>query len=374
MKILAHAQALIYQLLKGMPSPYQRQSLKAMLEFFLRAPGAPLPEHSDLKSASALSRFLTVYTWAVRQVIRQVRQAIRHELKRYQPRGRRPHLQVILDMTTLEKRGKFKAFSELITVFHGKRGVHVVVLYLVVGPWRVPWSFRLYRGKGQPSAAQLGLTLVRQLPKWLKRAFKLRVLADTAFGSVEFLEGIRQLKLHAITGVRYDRKLSDGRQLFQLHKPGQRVYLQGLSCPVTIAWFYLKRDGNKKRSKRYVLSTAPLKASTIVWWGRHRWQIEGFFKTAKHRLGLHRFGQQTLLGMYCWLVLSLVAFSLAHWGYLSMDTDTWPDWAEAAVVVMEFALADVVVALLCADIEHKRHLLEQQGIEIQITSARYEYS
>jgi hypothetical protein len=370
MKILAHAQELIYQLLDGMPSAYQRQSLKALLELFLRAQGAPLPEHSQLKSASALSRFLTVYSWSVRQVIRQVRQAIRRKLKRYRPRGRRPHLQVILDMTTLEKRGKFKAFSDLITVFHGKRGVHVVVLYLVVGPWRVPWSFRVYRGKGQPSAAQLGLRLVRQLPKWLKRAFKLRVLADTAFGTVDFLKGIRQLKLHAITGVRYDRKLNDGRQLFHLHKPGQQVRLNGLDFPVTVAWFYLKRDGPKKRSQRYVLSTEPLKASTIVWWGRHRWQIEGFFKTAKHRFGLHRFGQQTLLGLYRWLVLSLVAFVLAHWGYLSMETQALPDWAEAASVVMETALADVLAALLLADIERRRPLLQQQGIEIHITRCK----
>ena len=296
MKILAHAQDLIYQLLDGMPSAYQRQSLKALLELFLRAQGRPQPEHSQLKSASALSRFLTVYRWSVRHMIRQVRQAIRNELKRYRPRGRRPYLQVILDMTTLEKRGQFKAFSELLTVFHGKRGVHLVVLYLVVGPWRVPWSFRVYRGKGQPCSAQLGLALVRQLPKWLKRAFKLRVLADTAFGSVAFLDGIRQLNLHAITGVRCDRRLIDGRSLCQLHKPGQRVYLQGLRHPVTIAWFYLKRDGQKNPSKRYVLSTEALKASTIVWWGSHRWQIEGFFKTVKHRFGLHRFGQQTRLG------------------------------------------------------------------------------
>jgi hypothetical protein len=34
----------------------------------------------------------------------------------------------------------------------------------------------------------------------------------------------------------------------------------------------------------------------MTWWGRRRWAIEGFFKTAKHRFGLHRFGQQTLLG------------------------------------------------------------------------------
>ncbi len=128
MKSLAHAQELIYQLLEGMPSPYQWQSLKAMLELFLRAQGAPLPEHRDLKSASALSRFFTVYTWSVRQIMRHMRQAIREELQRYRPRGRRPHLQVILDMTTLEKRGKFKAFADLMTVLHGKRGGHLVVL------------------------------------------------------------------------------------------------------------------------------------------------------------------------------------------------------------------------------------------------------
>lgn len=74
--------------------------------------------------------------------------------------------------------------------------------------------------------------------------------------------------------------------------------------------------------------------------------------------------------MYRWLILSLVAFILAHWGYLSMDTQTLPDWAEAATIVMEFALADVLVTLLSADIEHKRSLLEQQGFEVQITRCK----
>ncbi len=43
-----------------------------------------------------------------------------------------------------------------------------------------------------------------------------------------------------------------------------------------------------------VLSTKALKGSTINWWGRRRWAIEGFFKTAKHRFGLHRFGESAL--------------------------------------------------------------------------------
>jgi Transposase DDE domain. len=370
MDILAHAQDLIYQLLDRMPSPYQRESLNALLALFLKAQGSPLPEHSTLKSPSALSRFLSVYTWSVRQMIRQVRRAVSDQLRRYRPRGRRPHLQVILDLTTLEKRGKFKAFNQLVRVFDGKRGVHLVVLYLVVGQWRIPWSFRVYRGKNAPSPAQLGLRLVRQLPRWLRRAFKILVLADTAFGSVEFLQEVRRLKLHAITGVRYDRRLVDGRHLFTLHKPGQQVRLEGLNFPVTIAWFYLKREGESKRSKRYVLSTRPLKACTIVWWGRHRWQIEGFFKTAKHRFGLHRFGQQTLLGMYRWLVLSLVAFILAHWGYLSMDTSTLPNWGTAARTVFEATLPQVAIALLIQQLEDHQPLLQQHGYQLQITRCK----
>ena len=123
MDILAHAQELIYQLLETMPSPYQRDSLNALLELFLKAQGSPLPEHSELKSASALSRFLNHYCWSVRAVIRQVRRGVKAQLQHYRPRGRRPQLQVILDMTSLEKRGKFKSFKELVSVFDGKRGV-----------------------------------------------------------------------------------------------------------------------------------------------------------------------------------------------------------------------------------------------------------
>lgn len=59
-----------------------------------------------------------------------------------QPRvGRKPILQVIIDLTTLEKRGKFKALDGLVRVYHGKRGLHLVVVYLVVGQWRVRAEF-----------------------------------------------------------------------------------------------------------------------------------------------------------------------------------------------------------------------------------------
>ena len=37
-----------------------------------------------------------------------------------------------------------------VRMLNGKRGLHLVVLYIVVGNRRIPWSFRVWRGKGQP--------------------------------------------------------------------------------------------------------------------------------------------------------------------------------------------------------------------------------
>lgn len=219
--MLAHAQQLVYTLKELMPTQYQKDNLETMLGLFLQAQGHSLPEHSQTKSPSALSRFLNINPWSTREIIRTVRnQVLETVLKTLSEsgKGRRPFLQVIIDLTTLEKRGKFKEFKHLISVYNGKRGLHMVVLYLVVGRWRIPWSFRVWRGKGTPCPAKLGLKLVKGLPKLLTKHFKLVILGDTAFGSVEFIHGIRQLKYHAITGVAINRKLIDGRVLRHLHK------------------------------------------------------------------------------------------------------------------------------------------------------------
>ena len=64
--------------------------------------------------------------------------------------------------------------------------------------------------------------------------------------------------------------------------------------------------------------------------GEPEGRIEGWFKTAKHRFGLHRFGQKTLMGMYRWLILSLVTYFIVHWTYLSTQLPLPPDWGEAS--------------------------------------------
>ncbi len=76
--------------------------------------------------------------------------------------------------------------------------------------------------------------------------------------------------------------------------------------------------------RRFVLCTRRLKGSTLSWWDKCRCQIEGWFKVAKHR-----FGQGTLLGVYRWLVISLMAFILAHWCYLLQEPPSALDWGKA---------------------------------------------
>lgn len=363
--ILSQAQALVSGLQTLMPSVYQQDSLQALLGLFLEGQGVLLPEHCKTKSASALSRFLNEYKWPTRQVIRAVRQAAIQQILSQPRLGRRPTLQMILDLTTLEKVGKFKEFKDLIRVYNGKRGLHLVMLYIVVGQWRVPWGFQVYRGKDTSSPAQLGLRLLRRIPKILTQHFEVLVLADTAFGSNEFVTRVRQLKHHALVGIRCNRKLDDGRTLAQLHKRGQQLRLSGLKSRVHVSWYDFKREDGKWE-KRYVLCTKALKASTITWWGRRRWKIEGFFKVAKYRFGLDRFGQQTLLGLYRWLVLSLTAYLLAHWGHLHSVGGDLPDWGEAAQTALELLLPLMALFPLLAEIQRLQPLAKCYGLDINV--------
>ncbi|MBW4617661.1 MAG: hypothetical protein KME21_31620 [Desmonostoc vinosum HA7617-LM4] len=102
--------------------------------------------------------------------------------------------------------------------------------------------------------------------------------------------------------------------------------------------------------------------------GEPEGQIEGWFKTAKHRFGLHRFGQGTLLGVYRWLILSLISYILAHWAYLSTTSaaTSLPDWGQAAEIAFQTIFPQLVLLLLLQNIERLRDLALSHGIDIQV--------
>jgi hypothetical protein len=376
--ILQHAQGLVYSLLCLMPSAYQKASLKALLGLFLDAQGHALPAYTSVKSPSSLSRFLNRYRWSTRSVIRTTREAILQQIAGHLPHAKTP-IRLLIDLTTLEKSGKFRHLSTptsdpkqpdpWVRVLNGKRGLHLVVLYLVVGEWRVPWSFRVWRGKGNASPAQLGCKLLATAPNSLLKGRVVLVQADTEFGTVEFLQAVRKHSWRLVVGLRSNRTLQDGRCLRDLYrhaKRGLQVYLKDIDYPLTVSWFWLKRtDGN--RELRFVASTYPYSGAYLVQLGRKRWAIEGFFKTAKHQFGLHCFGQGTKLGVYRWLILSLIAYLLAHW------IDQWSlppvlDWKIVSRLTLETLLPSIVWFQLLKQIRISTDIAAQYGFEIVLKS------
>jgi hypothetical protein len=266
---------------------------------------------------------------------------------------------------------EFPQFKDLIRVYNGKRGLHLVVVYLVVGQWRIPWSFRVWRGKGTASPAQLGLKLVKCLPQKLTQHNERDDSRRYRFRQCGIPTWCPKAQVSRNCWYRMLRKLTSGYSVSQLHKRGQHLRLRGLKFPVYVSWYYFKRDDGKYE-KRFVVSTKALKASTISWWGKRRWQIEGWFKTAKHRFGLHRFGQGTLLGVYRWLILSLISYILAHWAYLSttVASTNLPNWGQAAEIAFQAIFPQLVLLLLLQDIERLRPLALSHGIDIIISRCK----
>ncbi len=259
--ILSQSEDLLNTLKQLMPTVYQQETLESILAMFLEGQGHSLPHHCTTKSESAISRFLNYYQWSTRSVIRMVSQSILDLILSLFPLGRKPTLQVILDLTTLEKVGKFPNIKDLVRVYHGKKGLHIVVMYLVIGNWRFPWNFRVYRGKDTPSPPQLAQKLLRTLPPILIQSFQIYVLGDTAFGTVDLLNQVRgdSFNQHAIVGIPKSRTLKDGRKVSEIKTGGQQVYLNDLDIPVWLSWVWLKRYG--KRVQRFVISTKPMKGS-----------------------------------------------------------------------------------------------------------------
>lgn len=370
--IVKHAQYLVYSLQCLMPSVYQKASLNAILGLFLEAQRHPYPEHTQIKSASAISRFLNHYNWSTRAVIRSTRQAILGQIAKHRP-SKRVLLKILIDLTTLEKSGKFLHLSNptqnepdpWVRILNGKRGLHLVVLYLVYGEWRVPWSFRVWRGKGYPSPSDLACKLLGTVPTQLTQGKTVIVLADTEFCTVKFFNAVRAKSWRIVVGVRNNRKLQDGRTVKQLYrhgKRGQQILLEGLTQPLTISWFWLKR-ADSKRELRFVVSSHPYSGAYLVMLGRKRWAIEGFFKTIKHRFGLHCFGQSTKLGVYRWLILSLLAYLLAHW------IDQWSsppvlDWKATSDLTLSVLFPSVLWLKLLRYIQISADIAARHGFEI----------
>lgn len=372
--MIQEARKLFNTIEQTLASKAHRKLLRAATNAFLQANGNPRPEHAEGASASSLSRFLNEYDWNLRGLIRILRQNINRQLLNLstQKRSRKHVLKIMLDLTSLEKTGEF---SELpIHTLDQKRGLHIVVLYVVIGHQRFPWSFSVWQGKDTLSPTQLALRMLKRIPNHFKSLFQARVLADGGFGSDDFLEGCVALNLPAVVGIRCDRRVERvgverfdpavGTRLNTLKTRGTRVELHGCNVPVWVSWFKLK--GKRKDGRfewRYVVSTVKASGEAIIRWGRERWRIEAFFKTMKSRFGLDQFGQRTALGVYRFLTLAFMAFLLAFWVTLDKpDLLIDLDWAVVAGEARDAIMPEVRLGALRAEVHRLEALIEESRV------------
>ena len=312
-------------------SPDIQNSFDTQLHAFLKADGNPRPQTANAKSSSAISRMLNQYALPALALLRESRAIIQKRLQTTVLNSckRRPVLELMIDMTTLEKTGVFENLP--LSFFNDKYGLHLVVLYIVIGSQRFVWAARIWRGKGSRSWVELALSLLRCLPAWLKTRFKCRVLADTGFGSSAFISGCANLELAVVVGVPCDRTTEQGRKLSELPVQGAMLLLKGCTTPVYVAWFKLIGK-NGAYEWRYVVSSIAAHAKTIVRWGKRRWRIEAFFKTMKSRFGLNQFGQRTIKGVLRFFLLAFIAYLLVFWSWNRKAGNEFeiPDWIELA--------------------------------------------
>ena len=365
--VATHARELVYRLLQLMPSGYMQASLECLLALFLASP-RPRPQQSQTKSAAALSRFLNHYGWPTGTAIRTARQHLKRLIDSYlkSHRGRLPIVYAVVDLTCLEKTGKYKGLQGLVRTYNGKRGVHVALLYLAIGPFRFPWSFRVYRGKGTATPTQLAVKLLSQIPQAWRERFKIRVLADAGFSTTQLIPAAQKLGFEVLMSLCCDRRLADGQAVQDIRQRGQQVILKDLDTPVTLSWFWRKHEDTGERQQHFVVATEALSGAYLVRLGKRRWAIEACFKVLKHQFGWDAFGQGTPLGMYRWWILAFISYLLAHWQFLASQ-QTVLDWQQAAQQARQQWFPQEVLACFLHELAEIRPVLTELQIEVTVT-------
>jgi hypothetical protein len=264
-------------------------------------------------------------------------------------RGRRGDVVLKLDLSCIEKTGKQIPFAH---VFNRRYGIQLVVLHASVGGLSFPLGYRVYLGKGERTPVDLALELLEQFPASACSS-RVVVMADAGFGSAAFIQRCCQLGFkRLLVGIRYDRRLADGRRLWQFTKRGEQVSFHDLSeLPLWLSWCDVKRDGGKKRF--YIVATFKAAGAYLARRYRRRWLIESFFKSIKHDFGLKEARLRTETGIRLWVFLACLAYSAASLArHLSHQTITL---LEAAAAIFD-SLFDLRLIHLMIDCERfSRH-------------------
>ena len=343
------------QVLEIPETPYQQRSLQASLHLFHSLGQKTNFSQAEGVSPSALSRFFNVYDWDSDRCWEEMQDTQWRILLDAARHKRRPRLRLSVDLTTVEKVGTQLPY---VSVYNGKHGIHLVVLFAEYGELKFPISYRVYQGKHTSTPVTLALDLLEEVPEWIKKRFQVCVLADSGFEAAAFLEGVQRLGFEFVVGVRSNRRTDH---------PGRVTVAD---CPhggyVNLANWPLETLslGRVDRGDRefFAVSSELLEGDDILAEGRRRWALESFFKEGKHQFGLVQFALRTARGLDRWILLVFLAFTLT---LLHRSEDM--TLQEAARLTLYALFPEVRLNHLLSQLQKEQEFLRQHGYSLSYT-------
>ena len=333
---------------------YQQRSLKAALGMFLDLKTKKALHRAPTVSSSALSRFLNAYDWDTGECWNTLTQTQWDTLLLAAKGRHHPKLRLCVDLTSIPKTGQQLPH---VWVYHHVFGLHLVVLYAVYGRLKFPVGYRVYRGRGSASPSRLALDLLKEVPDRIRQRFDVWVLADSGFESAAFLQGVRELDFEFVVGVRSTRRTDHpGRVTVTDCEHGSWVNLANWPWE-TLTLARVERGARTF----YSVSSQLTSGDDVAREGKQRWNIESFFKEAKHSFGLSRCAVHTARGMDRWILLVFAAFTLA-----TLCREDGLTLEQAAEIATRLALPDLLIEALICQLSRQVLFLRQHGLYVQL--------
>lgn len=75
--------------------------------------------------------------------------------------------------------------------------------------------------------------------------------------------------------------------------------------------------------------------------------------------------------MYRFLVLSMVAYLLAHWAHLWSGGGTLPNWGEVSRLAIDPLFPQLALLVLLMNMKRLRSVARTQGLDLTVTGWQY---
>ncbi|WP_261665272.1 transposase [Deinococcus sp. Marseille-Q6407] len=331
---------------------YQRRSLEASLHLF-HSPGQKTKfSQAEGVSPSALSRFFNIYDWDSDRCWEEMQDFQWRILLDTARHKRRPRMRLSVDLTTVEKVGTQLPY---VSVYNGRHGIHLVVLFAEYGELKFPISYRIYQGKHTSTPVTLALDLLEEVPDFVGKRFQVCVLADSGFEAAVFLEGVQRLGFEFVVGVRSNRRTDHPGRVTVADCPhGGYVNLANWSLETLSLGRVIRGD-----REFFAVSSELLKGDDILAEGKRRWALESFFKEGKHQFGLAQFALRTARGLDRWILMVFLAFTLT-----TLHRSEALTLNEAARLALYALFPEVRLNHLLGQLRKEQEFLRQHGYSL----------